>query len=70
MPTTTLMSSSEVARVLGCTPRTVSRLVAADVLTPAAKGPGLRGAFLFNAGDIARLKRERDDRSKRREVAS
>ena len=54
------LSSAEVAAALGCNVRQVSRLVAAGTLTPAVQAPGLRGAFLFDPAEVARVKRQQN----------
>jgi excisionase family DNA binding protein len=42
------MTTAEVAAEAQVTPKTVTRWVADGSLTPAAKLPGLRGAYLFD----------------------
>lgn len=55
-----LIGTAEAARMLGKSPRTVHRLVAAGNLTPAMTAPGGRvGVFLFNRSDIERLAKGR-----------
>lgn len=49
-----LVSAAEAARMLGVTPQTVARRVRAGELAPVVKGPGLRGAYLFDAEQIER----------------
>ena len=58
MATTRHLSSADVAKELGCNTRQVSRLVTAGTLTPAVQAPGLRGAFLFDPAEVARVKRQ------------
>jgi uncharacterized phosphosugar-binding protein len=58
MPTLALMPTSEVAIALRVHVRTVHKMVGDGRLAPVAKGPGLRGAYLFNPGDVDRLKQE------------
>lgn len=53
MLTPDLLPTAEVARLLGRDVRTVHRLVARGDLTPAFKGPGLRGALFFRRSDVA-----------------
>lgn len=48
-----LKSTREAAAVLGVTPRTVARWVAAGRLTAEAQGPGPTGALLFTEEQIA-----------------
>lgn len=43
-----LLTTAEVAEQLGVSPSAISRRVAKGELKPAAKGPGKRGAFLFD----------------------
>lgn len=47
-----LIPTAEVARIYGCDVRTVHRMVARGVLTPAIKAPGKRGALLFRRSDV------------------
>jgi excisionase family DNA binding protein len=47
-----LRTKAETAKFLGCSERTVERLVAAGALT-CVKAPGLRGAVRFRDEDIA-----------------
>lgn len=48
-----LIGSTEAARILGKSPRTVHRLVESGDLTPAMTAPGGRaGAFLFRRSDV------------------
>lgn len=55
----TLMGTAEAARELGKSHRTIHRLVESGALVPALVAPGGRkGAYLFNAADIERLKAE------------
>jgi DNA-binding transcriptional MerR regulator len=53
-----LLPTSEVARRLGVNVKAVHRMVEAKRLIPVAKGPGLRGAYLFNPGDVERIQAE------------
>lgn len=50
-----LLTSPQVANILGVSLRTVHRLVAADRLAPAQKLPGPNGAFLYRPRDVERL---------------
>lgn len=51
-----LIGTSEVARVLGKSPRTVHRMVADGRLTPAMVAPGgFVGTWLFDRVEIERL---------------
>ncbi|MCQ4120418.1 helix-turn-helix domain-containing protein [Rhodococcus tibetensis] len=54
-----LVSSADVARELRVSRKTVTRLVESGDLTPVVRGPGLRGAFLFDPADIEALVAER-----------
>lgn len=57
---TDLIWTSEAAEILHyAKPSSISRLVAAGKLTPARRGNGKRGAFLFHRSDVERLKKER-----------
>lgn len=47
MTNATLIGSAEACAVLGVDKSTLSRWVAAGVITPAHKNPGKNGAFLF-----------------------
>lgn len=48
------ITSAEAAEQLGVSVRTVHRMVSAGELTPTIKLRGLRGAYLFDADQIAR----------------
>lgn len=55
-----LITTSEACELLGFTSRsTLSRYVAVGRIAPAMKMPGTTGAFLFNRGDVERLRDER-----------
>jgi DNA-binding transcriptional MerR regulator len=54
-----LLPTAEVARQLGVNVKAIHRMVDAKKLVPVTKGPGPRGAYLFNPGDVERLKAER-----------
>lgn len=56
-----LISAREAAERLGEDPRTVQRKAKAGVY-PATKLPGLRGAFVFDAADIAEIAHQRNKR--------
>lgn len=58
MPTLALMPTAEVAVALGVHVRTVHKMAADGRIAPVAKGPGVRGAYLFNPADVDRLKEE------------
>lgn len=51
---TTLLTTAEVADLLGVSIPTVNRWVRDGRLTPSQKLPGVRGANLFHADDIAK----------------
>ena len=53
----TLLTTREVADELGVTPQTVAKWVFAGRLTPALRGPGLRGSMFFDPSDIDALRR-------------
>lgn len=50
-----LLSTAEVARSLGVTVTTVNRWAGQGRIVEVAKGPGLRGARLFDAADVAQI---------------
>ena len=51
-----LIGSTEAARLLGKSPRTVHRMVDAGLLIPVMTAPGGRaGVYLFNRADIKAL---------------
>ncbi len=54
-----LLTSPEVAALLGCSPRTVHRLVTSEDLIPAHKLPGPNGAFLFEPEAVEMYRRQR-----------
>jgi len=54
-PTFELATTSDLARALGCDVRTIHRMVADGRLAPIQKMPGKRGAYLFDAEDVADL---------------
>lgn len=54
-----LLPSSEVCALLFVDRSTLSRYVKAGRITPARKLAGLRGAMLFNRGDVDALAAER-----------
>ncbi|PYY34110.1 hypothetical protein DEJ16_12705 [Curtobacterium sp. MCJR17_055] len=55
MSTPELIGTREASERLGESIRQTIRRVEAGTLEPVAKMPGLRGAYVFNAEDIARL---------------
>ncbi|MCW2900027.1 MAG: hypothetical protein JWO67_2292 [Streptosporangiaceae bacterium] len=59
MPNGTLLTSPEVAQRLGCSVRTVHRLVTSNQLIAAQKLPGPNGAFLFDPAVIEMFQRQR-----------
>ena len=50
-----LLTSPQVAHLLGCSTRTVHRLVTSEELIPAQKLPGPNGAYLFRRSDVEAL---------------
>lgn len=54
-----LLTSPEVAAQLGCSVRTVHRLVTAQQLIPAHKLPGPNGAFLFDPAVVQMFQRQK-----------
>ena len=62
-PTTLeLQTTNQVAKILGCHPATVRRLVESGAHAPAAKAPGPRGAYLFEPHAVTRLAIQRETR--------
>jgi hypothetical protein len=59
MPNGALLTSPEVAALLGCSIRTVHRLVTSEDLIPAQKLPGPNGAFLFDRNVVEMYRRQR-----------
>lgn len=59
VPKNPLAPTAEAAKILRVDVRTVHRLVRAGRMTPAAKTPGLRGAYLFTVDEIERVAAER-----------
>ena len=57
MPDT--LTTSEAARMLGCSPRTVQRMIEDDKLTPERKLPGPNGAYLIPLAEVERVLAER-----------
>lgn len=53
------MPVAQAARLLNVHPRTVHRLVVRGTLTPIAKAPGMRGAYLLDPAAVAELAAER-----------
>ncbi len=47
-----LLTTTQVAALLGVSVRTVHRMVAAGHLDPAVKAPGTRGAYLFDPDSV------------------
>lgn len=56
---TTLVTTVEAAAILTTSRSQVARLAKAGHLVPSAKGPGSRGAYLFDRDAVERLARER-----------
>lgn len=57
MPDT--LTTSEAAQMLGCSPRTVQRMIEDDKLTPERKLPGPNGAYLIPLSEVERVLAER-----------
>lgn len=55
------MTTRDVADTLGISTATVHRLVERGDLTPAAKAPGKRGAYLFAADEVERYRLSRSE---------
>jgi predicted DNA-binding transcriptional regulator AlpA len=54
-----LLTSPQVAHRLGCSTRTVHRLVTSEDLIPAHRLPGPNGAFLFESAAVEELRIQR-----------
>lgn len=50
-----LLTSTQAGALIGKSGRTVIRLMEAGQITPVAKLPGSKGAFLFRRADVERL---------------
>jgi excisionase family DNA binding protein len=59
MPNPDLLSTAEVAQLLGCRVNTVNRWVRIGRLTPAVSLAGRTGARLFRRADVDQLRRDR-----------
>lgn len=55
MPDADLLSTAEVAEMLGILPRSVAQRVQRGTLMPALKLPGQTGAYLFDRDEIEAL---------------
>lgn len=53
------MTTAQAAAALGVSVRTIHRMVDAGTLTATIKLPGLRGAYLLDANQIASVKRNK-----------
>lgn len=58
-----LVTTDWAAKALGVHASTISRMVERGELTPAAKAPGRRGAFLFHQADVIRVAASRGRRA-------
>ena len=57
--TNDLIGSTEAARILGKSPRTIHRMVEAGTLVPVVIAPGgYAGTFLFSRADVEQIKAE------------
>jgi len=61
MHSASFLTTSETAAELGVSVRDVARLVKRELLTPAMKLPGLRGAFLFDPATVSAYADERSE---------
>jgi excisionase family DNA binding protein len=59
MPNPDLLSTAEVAQLLGCRVNTVNRWVRIGRLTPAVSLAGRTGARLFRRTDVEAMRRDR-----------
>lgn len=50
-----LLTTKEVAALLGVSPRQVARFVQRGNLAPAVQGPGARGALFFDLSEVKRF---------------
>ena len=58
MPTAEALPTTEAARRLGVSRRTLTRMVRSGVLRPVLKAPGLKGAYFFDPAEIDRVAAE------------
>jgi hypothetical protein len=56
-----LLTTSQVAEILGRTPRRVSQLVRSGQLHPELKLEGIRGAYLFRPQDVEAFLRAEEE---------
>jgi len=56
MPETDLLTTAEAAEALGCSVKTIARMVDDGRLTSRMKLPGLRGPYLFDPAEIERAR--------------
>lgn len=54
----TILTSAEVCALLHINRSTLTRWVAAGRITPETKLPGIRGAFIFSAAEVERVRAE------------
>lgn len=54
-----LITTTEAAAILGCSSRTVQRLIADGLLAPAQKLPGPNGAYLLDSDDVTKYAQEK-----------
>lgn len=55
-----LLTTSDVAKILGSSPRYVSRVVRRGDLEPRFKAPGLRGAMFFDPAEVEHFRAMRE----------
>jgi excisionase family DNA binding protein len=58
VPSTTLLTTAQVAERTGYSVRTITRWVDEGRITPAHKLPGDKGAFLFDEAELRKLPRK------------
>lgn len=52
------ITTAQAADILGCSRRTIARMVAAGRLTPVLKFPGWRGGYLFTPAEVEQARDE------------
>lgn len=60
MQATEFLTTVDAAAALGVTKQHLAKLVKRDVITPALRANGLRGAMFFHRDEVARVAAERN----------